>query len=139
MGSRRTAADLLAAARSRYRRLSPSEALEAFLAGSVLIDTRSADARARDGIIPGAHHIPLSVLPWRLDPESPFRDRMLTDGASEAVLARRVIVVCDHGFSSSLATGWLLELGYREATDVEGGFAGWRDAGLPVEMGPALE
>lgn len=133
MPDRRTAADLLLTARARYRRLTPPQAYEATQAGSLLVDTRSADARRRDGVIPGARHIPLSVLPWRLDPSSPFRDRELTEGAPDNVLARRVIVFCDHGFSSSLATGWLLDLGYREATDVDGGFEAWKAAGLPVE------
>jgi rhodanese-related sulfurtransferase len=137
MSDRRTAADLLAAVRARYRRLAPAQAFAAVRAGSLLVDTRSADARRRDGIIPGARHIPLSVLPWRLDPRSPFRDRALTDGAPDRVLARQVIVFCDHGYSSSLATGWLLDLGYREATDIAGGFEAWKSAGLPVEMDAA--
>jgi rhodanese-related sulfurtransferase len=134
MPDRQTAAELLVAARARYQRLTPAQALEAVRAGALLVDTRSADARRRDGIIPDARHIPLSVLPWRLDPSSPFRDRALTDGTPDSVLARQVIVFCDHGFSSSLATGWLLDLGYRDATDIDGGFEAWQSAGLPVEM-----
>ena len=36
-----------------------------------------------------------------------------------------------HGFSSLLAAAFLAELGV-DAADLDGGFAAWRDAGLPV-------
>jgi rhodanese-related sulfurtransferase len=43
-----------------------------------------------------------------------------------------VIVLCEHGFSSSLAAASLVDLGFSRAADVIGGFDGWRAAGLPV-------
>ena len=43
-----------------------------------------------------------------------------------------VIVVCDEGYASSLAAASLLDLGLRNATDLDGGFQAWRAAGLPV-------
>jgi rhodanese-related sulfurtransferase len=43
-----------------------------------------------------------------------------------------IIVVCQEGFQSSLAAVVLQRLGLRHATDLDGGFAAWRDAGLPV-------
>ncbi|MGZ5299910.1 MAG: rhodanese-like domain-containing protein, partial [Actinomycetota bacterium] len=45
----------------------------------------------------------------------------------------RVIVLCQQGYSSSLAAARLQSLGLRRATDVIGGFEAWRDAGLPIE------
>ena len=47
-------------------------------------------------------------------------------------LDERVIVLCDHGESSSLAAATLVELGFSRAGDVVGGFAAWVAAGLPV-------
>ncbi len=49
----------------------------------------------------------------------------------------RVILICRHGFASSLVAAQLQELGFRKATDVEGGFEAWSKAGLPVDaVGP---
>lgn len=109
---------LLAEARAGLERLSPQEAFAAQQAGALLVDTRSADERREQrGVIPGAIHHPLSVVLWRLD-ELP-RDL-------------RVILICREGYSSSLAAVHLQELGFRDATDVEGGFDAWHAAGLPV-------
>ena len=43
-----------------------------------------------------------------------------------------MILICRHGYSSSLAAARLQELGFREATDVEGGVEAWQRAGLPT-------
>jgi rhodanese-related sulfurtransferase len=123
---RRTAAELLADAQRRIApRLEPEEAHSAMRDGAVLVDLRSNDERMREGIVPGSIHIPRSVLEWRLDPDSGYSNPYVR-------LEQRVIVFCAHGFSSSFAAATLRELGFRTSTDVVGGFAGWRAAGLPV-------
>jgi rhodanese-related sulfurtransferase len=43
-----------------------------------------------------------------------------------------VIVLCQEGYTSSLAADALQRLGVRHATDIIGGYAAWREAGLPV-------
>jgi rhodanese-related sulfurtransferase len=43
-----------------------------------------------------------------------------------------VIVVCNEGYASSLAAASLQRLGLQSATDLDGGFVAWRDAGLPI-------
>jgi rhodanese-related sulfurtransferase len=118
---------LLTDARASIDRLSPAEAQRATDAGALLIDTRCAEDRRRLGAIPGSVHVPLSVLYWRLDPTSGYDDPRLSDRA------REVILVCAHGFSSSLAAATLRQLGFERATDVVGGFEAWSSAGLPVE------
>jgi rhodanese-related sulfurtransferase len=126
--SARTSIDvMLAHARAGLQRLEPAEAHEAMTRGAVLIDTRAEDLRRRDGWIPGALSVPLSVLEWRLDPDSPQRDPALAD------LQAHVLLICAHGFSSSLAAARLQQLGFARATDVIGGFEAWEQAGLPVE------
>ena len=127
MRDRLTIDELLAAARSRLDRLEPADAARAVDDGALLVDTRSADLRARDGAIPGAVPVPLSVLYWRLDPASESRDPALADPG------RQVILICAHGYSSSLAAATLQDLGFARATDVVGGFEAWAAAGLPVE------
>ncbi len=95
--------------------------------GALLIDTRCADSRRETGVIPGSIHVPLSVLYWRLDPDSGHDDPRLSD------LEREVILVCAHGYSSSIAAATLLDLGFSRSADIAGGFEAWAAAGLPVE------
>jgi rhodanese-related sulfurtransferase len=121
-----TADDLLVRVRRRYRRMTPAQALAEQAAGAILVDTRSAEAVRRDGMIPGAVHVPLSVLPWRVDPACPWAEPALADRSASLVL------LCQDGYSSSLAVGWLLDMGFAHATDVDGGVTAWIAAGLPT-------
>ena len=127
--TRRTIDDLLRDARARFDRVGPREAQEAVeRGGALLVDIRSELHRQRDGTIPGAIHHPRNALEWRADPASGHHDPRLSGD-----LDRRVILVCDGGYQSSLAAATLLDLGFTRATDLVGGFAAWRDAGLPVD------
>jgi rhodanese-related sulfurtransferase len=130
---RTTIDDMLASARRRLERVSASEARAAQEDGALIVDTRSGDDRRRDGVIPGSLHIPLSVLEWRLDPDADpaFHNPHFVG------LEQRIVLVCAHGLSSSLAAARLQELGFAHATDLAGGFAAWRDEGLPIV--PATE
>ena len=51
------------------------------------------------------------------------------------LVGRELIVMCAQGYASSLAASTLRDIGVR-ATDMIGGFAAWRDAGLPIEPCP---
>ena len=95
--------------------------------GATLVDTRDGDLRSRDGRIPGAVHIPLSVLEWRVDPSSGHQSPAIAGHED------RLILICHEGYSSSLAAVRLHDLGFAGTTDVIGGFAAWAAAGLPVE------
>ena len=125
--TRTTIGELIERARSRLDRLSPPAAAAEQAAGAVIVDTRCAEVRRSEGVIPGSVHLPLSVLYWRLDPTSG------SDVAGLSDPSRRVILVCAHGYSSSLAAATLRELGFERATDVDGGFEAWAAAGLPVD------
>jgi rhodanese-related sulfurtransferase len=128
MPERRTIADLLEAARAQLDRLEPAAAYRAMEDdGAILIDTRCDELRREAGRIPGSVHIPLSVLYWRLDPTSGHDDPRLSDPS------RQFVLVCAHGYSSSLAAATLRDLGFSRATDIVGGFEAWAAAGLPVE------
>jgi rhodanese-related sulfurtransferase len=123
--------DLLRRASESIDRLAPPEAYEEARAGAFLVDIRSELSRERDGIVPGSVHIPRTVLEWRVAPGSAWRNPAI------AGLDQRLIVMCDHGYSSVLAAATLAELGFARAADVIGGFEAWRDAGLPVAAAPA--
>jgi rhodanese-related sulfurtransferase len=118
--------DVLAEARLRLERLDPQAAYAATQSGAILVDTRPIAQREAHGEIPGAVVIDRNVLEWRLDPRSTSR-LPLADS-----FELHVIVICQQGFSSSLAAASLQELGLSRATDVIGGFDAWRAAGLPV-------
>jgi rhodanese-related sulfurtransferase len=111
---------LLAQARSTLQRVLPEHLADEVAHGAILIDIRPAEQRERDGDLPGAVVVDRNVLEWRLDPTSPHR-LPLASGADV-----RVILVCNEGYSSSLAAGTLQQLGLRCATDLVGGFQAWR-------------
>jgi rhodanese-related sulfurtransferase len=117
---------LLARARDQLDRVTPEGACHLADNGAVLIDIRSDGQRQADGAVPGAIVIPRNVLEWRLDPQSPDRDRAL------AQRGRRVILVCHEGYQSSLAAATVRRFGL-DATDVIGGARAWKAAGLPLE------
>jgi rhodanese-related sulfurtransferase len=127
---RRTLDQLLEEARARIQRLEPSAALAALTEGALLVDIRSDSDRERDGIVPGSLHVPRTVLEWRLAPESPWHS------PHACGLDEHVVLLCDHGYSSSLAAATLVELGFTRAGDVIGGFEAWRAAGLPTSDAP---
>jgi len=124
--ARRTLDDLLETARSKIERLAPGAAWAAAQDGARIIDVRAAP----DEVVPGSLHIPRTVLEWRLDPDSAWRSPYAP------ALDERVLVLCDHGESSSLAAVTLVELGFGNAGDVVGGFGAWVAAGLPLVAAP---
>jgi rhodanese-related sulfurtransferase len=113
---------MLAEARSGIVRYTPVEAAAA--GDIILVDLRSHDEREKTGVIPGSLHVRRSVLEWRADPTCEWHDPRLA--------GKRLILVCTHGYSSSLAAASLVKLGV-DAGDLDGGFEAWAAAGLPVE------
>jgi rhodanese-related sulfurtransferase len=124
-----TIADVLVRARARLRRLTPAEAVGRLEAGALLVDIRPVAQRAEYGEVrvdrQRALVIDRNVLEWRLDPASDAR-------LPVADYDLEVIVLCQQGYSSSLAAAGLQDLGLHRATDVEGGMDAWIRAGLPV-------
>lgn len=106
------------------QRVAPTELEGELAAGALVVDTRPVEQRRRDGELPGAVVIDRNVLEWRLDPTSPHR-------IPEARAGRKVVVVCNEGYSSSLAAHTLRQLGLVDATDLEGGFQAWAARSLP--------
>ena len=123
-----TIEQVLDGARGRLRRLEPGAAYEAIQDGAVLVDIRPAAQRAEHGEVPGGLIIERNVLEWRFDPASDARLAL-------AAYDLRVIILCQEGYTSSLAAASLQDLGVVAATDVDGGFAAWCEAGLPTTRG----
>lgn len=120
---------LLEDARSRLERISPRAAFQELVTlDALIVDIRPAAQRAAEGEV--AEWLPVlvierNVLEWRFDPRSEAR-------IPEASYDRRVIVLCQEGYTSSLAADALQSIGIHRATDVVGGFAAWLAAGMPV-------
>ena len=97
-------------------RVEPEDLEAVAAAGALVVDIRPVQQRLRDGELPGAVVVDRNVLEWRLDPSCPHHLPLAVD------TGLRYIVVCDEGYSSSLAAATLRQLGLRRATDLVGGF-----------------
>ena len=120
-------AELLIAVRARIERFTPAQAAAA---DGLIVDLRCDDERRRMGIVPGSVHVPRSVLEWRVDQQSGY--------ANPALGSRRLILMCEHGYSSSLAAASLYQLGV-DAGELVGGFGAWLADGLPIAAAPEPE
>ncbi|MBM7808809.1 rhodanese-related sulfurtransferase [Geodermatophilus bullaregiensis] len=127
----RSVDELLAEARARITRVTPAEAARRVAGGAVLVDIRPQSQREADGEVPGALVVERNHLEWRFDPES---DARLPEATGYDV---DVVVLCQEGYTSSLAADALRSLGLAEASDVVGGFRAWVADGLPTTGGPA--
>jgi rhodanese-related sulfurtransferase len=119
--------DLLAAARARLDRVDARRAAVLAAEGAHLVDTRPGWQRDQEGSIPGALIIERNHVEWRLDPTSSAKIPEAVDHDVAWIL------FCSEGYSSSLAAASLQDLGLHRATDLDGGFHAWKDAGLPTE------
>jgi rhodanese-related sulfurtransferase len=125
---RTTVHDLLFEARTTIRRLD-AETLQRSLRSAdppVVVDTRTHVDRARTGVIAGSIHVPRTVLEWHLDPANGRRHPAVTS------FDRAVVVVCNGGYSSSLAAANLGRLGFTDVADLIGGVHSWCAEGFPT-------
>jgi rhodanese-related sulfurtransferase len=112
--------ELLERARARLERVEPAELAGELARGAVIVDIRGESQRAAGGAVPDAVVIPRNVLEWRCDPSSPWRDPRVSDPS------RRVVLMCEEGYQSSLAAAALQDLGHPRATDLVGGYQALR-------------
>jgi NADPH-dependent 2,4-dienoyl-CoA reductase/sulfur reductase-like enzyme/rhodanese-related sulfurtransferase len=96
------------------RFLTPDE-LQARLAETQVVDVRTA-AEFKEARIPGARSIPLEALRGRL---------------KSLDKKRPVVCYCDNGRRGYLATRILLQHGFADPANLEGGFRSWQLTGLP--------
>ncbi len=121
--------DRVFAARSRIRRVTPAELAARLLlddGAPTIVDTRTATDRGRFGVIAGSIHVPRTLVEWHLDPANGYRH---SDVAS---FDQPLVLVCNGGYSSSLAAENLLDLGFTDVGDLVGGIRAWAAAGFEV-------
>ncbi len=86
--------------------------------GTIFLDVREPE-EVRRGAIPGSIVLPRGTLESQIDGVIPERTTPL-------------VVVCDMGNRSALAARTLLEMGYTNVQNLQGGFRAWALGGNPV-------
>jgi rhodanese-related sulfurtransferase len=125
--AKKTAAEMVAEAKSRIRNLSPDEVAAELKRGNVvLVDLREPEEREENGAIPGSVSAPRGMLEFYADPTTSYH-------REEFDPEQDIILYCSAGGRSALAADTLQQMGYRRVAHLEGGFTAWRDQGLPVE------
>jgi glyoxylase-like metal-dependent hydrolase (beta-lactamase superfamily II)/rhodanese-related sulfurtransferase len=85
----------------------------------IVLDVRERDAYEQ-GHIEGAKLLPRGQLELRVNQDLPDP-------------TRRIVVCCEFGRISTLATATLREMGFQRAVALDGGMKAWREAGYPVK------
>lgn len=117
---------ILEEARSHLKRLEPHELHQR--KDALVVDIRPVHNRLAEGEIENSVVVERIVLEWRLDPAGDWRLPGFDANTT-------VVVVCNEGWASSLAARDLQRIGLPNATDLVGGYRGWRAAGLPIREG----
>ena len=89
-----------------------------------LIDVRE-DNEWAQGHLPGALHLGKGIIERDIEQRVPQTDAKL-------------VLYCGGGFRSALVAENLQKMGYTNVESMDGGWKGWRDAGLPTEQGKLL-
>lgn len=92
----------------------------------VLVDLREEDEIRAHGAIADSVWAPRGMLEFWADPLSP-------DHRDEFEPQRRLILYCANGNRSALAADTLVQLGFRDVAQLDGGLKAWKAAGRPVE------
>ena len=91
-----------------------------------LIDVRDIRELWREGTIENSKHIPRGMLEFWLDPNSSyFQENKIKD-------IKKMVLYCALGFRSALATKALVDMGFKNVANAQGGFDAFKDAGLKV-------
>lgn len=116
----KTAADLIAEAKSRIREVTVAEVVKSVGTpdAPILLDVREPN-ETNLGRIKGAVVIPRGTLETRVEAALP-RDA-------------RIVIYCASGNRSAFAADTLQQMGYTNAVNLIGGWNAWVGAGGPVE------
>ena len=107
----------------------PLSQAKAFLedTNTVFVDIRDIRELEREGMIPNALHAPRGMLEFWVDPDSPYFKPIFGGG-------KRLVLYCASAWRSALATETLQKMGVPRVCHLEGGFAAWKRAGLPIAI-----
>ena len=122
----KTAKSALDAASKVVPKIDVNEAIQKHSEGSaVFIDVRDGIEIAETGTIKNALKIPRGFIEFAADSDTPFHNAALKKDAE-------IILVCGAGGMAALTGHTLVEMGYKNVSNV-GGFADWKEANGPIE------
>lgn len=116
-----TAQDLVAEAKQHIQEIDIANTQQR-LSSNLLLDVRE-PAEFAAGHLPGAINIPRGLLEFKIGSHPDF----------QACQDLAIVVYCQTGGRSALATRVLNQLGYTQAVSMAGGFNAWSEAGLAVD------
>ena len=118
--------DMVKKAKARIEEITAKEAITLLDDNNVLIvDIRDVRERQKRGFIPGSYHAPRGMLEFWIDPQSPYFKEIFGSN-------KRFVFHCAAGWRSALSVATLKDMGL-EAAHISDGFAGWVEAGGPIE------
>ncbi len=91
-----------------------------------LVDVRDIRELWRDGTIENSIHIPRGMLEFWLDPNSSYYQENRISNL------KKMVFFCAMGFRSALATKTLVDMGFKNVANAEGGFDALKNAGLKI-------
>jgi len=123
---RKSINEILEHTQQNISRLTPGKAFNAQKNGAIIVDTRDYADQYNEGIVPGSRLITRNTLEWRCDPVAELPDPLL------AKLDKKLIIMCNDGYSSSLAVKSLMDIGHTDVSDIIGGYRSWKNQSFPT-------
>jgi rhodanese-related sulfurtransferase len=103
---------------SGFKEIDPGYVAAIAASGAQLIDVRT-EAEVAQGVIDGALHIPLHLLPLR---------------AADVVQDKPVVIYCRSGARSAQACSFMAAKGYNNMHNLSGGIMAWARSGNPLSQ-----
>ena len=118
---------LVTEALSEIKTISPDEALSMMNEDKCnLIDIRDIRELERDGRVENSNHIPLGMLEFWVDPDSPY----FKDGKLD--MNKEMVLFCAGGMRSALAAKTLKDMGFEKVSHIDGGFGAIRNSKFKI-------
>ena len=119
--------ELVDEANKVIKAIKPAQVKEALEKGEItLIDIRDIRELWKEGTIENSIHIPRGMLEFWLDPQSSyFKEKKIGQ-------IKNIVLFCALGFRSALATKALIDMGFNNVSNAEGGFDALKNNGLKV-------
>lgn len=99
-----------------FKEVDPNFVIQAAAQGAHLIDVRT-EAEVAQGVIDGAVHIPLHLLPLR---------------AADVPQDKPVVIYCRSGARSAQACAFMAAQGFSNMHNLSGGLMSWARSGKPL-------
>ena len=112
--------DLVREATKQVENIPPVTALDMMEEGdTVIIDVRDIRELQRDGCIPGSYHVPRGLIESWIDPASDYFKPVFAE-------KKKFLICCASGRRSAMTVLTLQTMGFKNASNMVGGFAAWK-------------